>query len=529
MKINDSMPLQIFLITCLVLLVLAVIGFLACHVKAIIKNKGNWKAHPKNNLMFSYFCGSGAYQRELIYKDTKALLNAEPWFPVSLATLAHRLEKFTPPSKVLKFFCTLVNIPIGILGLVEAILTIILGYIYLYIVNFVHWLILLVLGLISHLPIPLWQLADKLVRIDQHCPHCYETFNLPAFRCSRCGLIHKDLVPSRCGMIIARCKCGRFMASSALTGRSQLDAVCPACRSNLAAANVRQFSIQLVGGKSSGKTAFLAAFQHLYLHRTSGMKKLAIYGKPEKYFDDLELMYRGGPAPPRPSTSVLPYSLLHKIRRTSKVSLVIYDIPAEVLLRGDFERNPRNFGFTDGVIIIVDPLSIASVREECLKSGDNYAAYSYSANDVNEVIVELVQKFYSITGRAAKRQIDVPVAIVINKADVKAVKREIGLLKIKATFSADPDAYLNDITLARDRVCRAYLEHQGLDNALNNLDGHFSNVRYFPVSAMGHFSAPGEVFEQFGVMEPITWIISESNKTLIYSILRKTQDFTDVS
>lgn len=507
-----------------ILLALAVIGILMSHIKGIIKNKDEWKKHPKSSLMFSYFCGTGAHQRKLIYKDAHAFLRDRKWSWISIAGLSWRLGNFTHPSKVLAFGCSLVYLPAAILGFVEMVLRYVIGTVYLFAISLVHRLILLALRLISYLLIPLWQIADKLTRINQHCPVCYETLSLPAFRCPHCGKIHKDLVPSRCGIMIARCECGGFMASSVLTGRSQIDAVCPVCEADLVAANVKQFSVQLVGGNTSGKTAFLASFQHLYLDRTFGVRNLTVYGKPQEYFDDLETMYQGGQTQPSSSTSVLTYSLLHKIGRTNKHSLVIYDIPDEVVLNGGYERNPRNLGFTDGVLIIIDPLSVGSVRDECLKSGDEHEVDNYSTDDVNEVIVEFVHQFSSITGRVAKRQIDVPVAIVINKADVKVVKREIGLPKIKASYNANPGTYRNDITLACDKICRAYLERLGLDNALNNLDGIFSNVRYFPVSAMGHPSAAGKTFEPFGVMEPITWMEQEANSSFLHSLLRNTQD-----
>lgn len=509
----DSLPL-IIQVTFYILLFLAGVGILTSHAKSIIKNKGKWKKDPKSSLLFSYFCGTGALQRELIYKDAHAFLRDKKWSWVSIAGLAYRLGNFTHPSKVLIFACSLVYLPTAILGFVEMVLRDVIGTVYLLAISLVHRLILFVLRWISYLLIPIWKIIDKTVRFDQHCPHCYETFSLPAFRCPHCGKIHKDLIPSRHGIMIARCECGGFMASSALTGRSQIDAVCPTCETDLVATNAKQFSIQLVGGNTSGKTAFLAAFQHQYMDRTFGLKDLTVCGKPQEYFGDLEAMYKSGQTKPSPSTSVLTYSFLHKIGKTDKHNLVIYDIPDEVVLSGSYERNPRNLGFTNGIIIIVDPLSVASVRDECLKTGNKHEVDNYSTDDVNEVIVEFTQQFSSITGRAAKRQISVPVAIVINKADIKAVKREIGLPKIKATFSANPEFYRNDITLARDEVCRAYIEKLGLDNALNNLDGIFSNIRYFPVSAMGHLTAAGQEFEPLGIMAPVAWISEEAKSSL---------------
>ena len=509
----NSLP-SIVQIIVYIIFFFAVLGILMSHIKAIIKNKSEWKKHPKNSLMFSYFCGTGALQRKLIYKDAYVFLNDKKWSWISIAGLAYRLGNFTHPSKMLMFICSLIYLPAAILGFAEMVLRIVIGTVWLFFTSLLHRLILLVLRWISYLLIPILQAVDKALRTDQHCPHCYETFSLPTFKCPYCENIHKDLVPSRCGIMAARCDCGRFIASSALTGRSKIDAICPSCSTDLVAANAEQFSIQLVGGNTSGKTAFLASFQHLYLDRTIDIEKLTVYGKPQEYFDELEFMFKNGQTQPSPFTSVLTYSFLHKVKRTGKYNLVIYDIPGEAVLNGTYERNPRNLGFTNGIIIIIDPLTISSVRDECIKMGNKNEVDNYSTNNINELIVEFSQQFSSITGHASKKQIEVPVAIVINKVDLKAVKREIGLPKIKATLNANLDKYGNDLTVARDEICRNYLEKLGLNSTLNNLDGIFSNIRYFPVSAMGHLREREKKFEPFGIIAPIAWITKEAKSNL---------------
>ncbi len=503
-----------------ILLLFAVVGILMSHIKGIIKNMGEWKKHPRSKLMFGYFFGSGTVQRKLIYKDAHIFLRDRKWSWLSIAGLAYRLGIFAHPSKLLMFVCSLVYLPAVILGFFEMTLRVIIGTVYLLATSIAHWLVLSVLQPLSYLLIPFWQIADKLARINQHCPDCYETFNLPEFRCPRCEEIHKALIPSVCGIMVARCACGNFLASSVHTGRSQIDAVCPACKTELAAANAKQFSIQLVGGNTSGKTAYLAAFQHLYLDRLINKdRRLSVYGKPQDYFDDLEEIYKSGQTQQSSSAAVLTYSFLHKVKRTGKYNLVIYDIPDEVLLNNSYIRNPRNLGFTNGIIIIVDPLAVPSVRNECIKVGIGNEVNNYSTDDISELIIEFVHQFSSITGLSARKQITVPVAIVINKADVKVIKREIGLPKIKATFNANPGAFGYDITVARDKLCRVYLEKLGLDNALNNIDSIFSHIRYFPVSAMGHASKKGKEFEPFGVIAPIAWITKEARAEL-YNYVR---------
>jgi len=494
-----------------ILLFLAAIGILLSHLLGIYKYRLEWEPNPNSNLMLSYFCGSGQSQLKKTYREAHSLLRDKTWLRFSVARLAFILGNITHASKLLMFAYSLLYLPMAILGGVEMTVRIIIGTVWLLFTAFIHWIILLVLKLISFIMIPLWQIIDKTLRVEQHCPYCYNQFDLPKFKCPYCGIIHEQLIPSRCGILVAKCKCGHFLSSSAFTGRSYLDAVCPKCDVTLVAANAKQFSVLLFGGNTSGKTAFLAAFQHLYLDKKFRPKKLSIYGEPHNNFDKLDEMYKNGITEPSSASKILAYNFIHKIGRNAKHNLIVYDIPDEVILNGAFERNPVHFGYSGGIIVIVDPLSISSVRNECLKGGDAKAVENYSQDDVDTIIVQFIQQFSGIVGRSAGKINAIPVAVLITKADIKVVIQEIGLPVIKSKFNANPDSYGKNIVTARNKICREYLLNLGLTNAINNLESVFSNVNYFPVSAIGHLSKAGKAYEPFGVLEPIAWIVKGRN------------------
>lgn len=114
---------------------------------------------------------------------------------------------------------------------------------------------------------------------------------------------------------------------------------------------------------------------------------------------------------------------------------------------------------------------------------------------------------------------NIPVAVLISKADIKVVMREVGLPQIKAKFKASPDSYGNNMNIARNEICKEFLHNSGLANAMNNLESVFSNIAYFPVSAIGHLSKTGKTFEPFGILEPVTWI-AQNNKAAIKPLLK---------
>lgn len=483
---------------------LAVLGTITSLVKAILKNYKEWKPIPDSKLMFSYFCGSGDYQRVLIYKDAKKLVCDKTWPWISAAGLAFRLGNLSHSSKIVMFLLTFVYLPIATIGAVELVFRFFIGHVTYAALNICIAILYLAIRLVIYLVMPLMRMFDGAMRTEQHCPHCYNTFNLPYFRCPYCGEIHEQLIPAKSGLFFARCVCHHFLPSSVISQRNKLTAVCPKCKEDLAAANAKQFSIQVIGGNSSGKTAFIAAFEHLYRNNID-MSECVVRCEPEKAFEDVDIMFTNGYTEPSSPSEVTTYTLVHQIDGTMDQSLVFYDIPDELLLNEEYERNPLNFGYSDGIVVIVDPLSVASVRKECEKNNPD-AIRGASEDDPESIVIHFISKFSEIAGRSARKMSNVPVAVLISKSDIKCIKSKIGFPKIKSIFNANPDLYQGNLEVAIDEVCREYLVDIGLGNILNNLDAVFSMVRCFPISAIGHTSNQGVPFEPFGVVEPIAWI-----------------------
>ena len=505
------------------ILFLSVIGIFISHFLGIYRNIGMWKPKPGSNLMFSYFCGSGQYQRKIAYKEARKLLRSKKLTWISIAGLAYHLGEFSHSSNIFLFICSLLYIPLSIVGFVELLFRIIIGILWLFILNIIHMVLLIGLGLIARVFIPIGKIVDKLSRVKQQCPHCHSVFNLPAFKCSNCGCVHEQLEPGLCGVLFTKCTCGYFLPAALLTGRSELKSICPdpKCCEELAASNVKQFSILLIGGNKSGKTAYIAAFSHQYAKSGAAKKNQAILLEPIYEFAKLEAAYTSGITEPSSDIASVTYNFVHQDKSRSKYNLVVVDIPDEVILSGEYQKNPRNYKYADGLIIMVDPLSIPSIRDECLRDGDINVIENYSEDSLETLVIRFIQDFSDIVGQSANRMIDIPVAVLINKSDIKTIKRKIGMPKIKSTYIADPAKYGDNMARARNDICREYLlDIGGLHNALNNLESVFSDVSYYPVSAIGHIGEADRPFEPFGVIDPIVWIAQKRDKGM-YPIMRK--------
>ena len=66
---------------------------------------------------------------------------------------------------------------------------------------------------------------------------------------------------------------------------------------------------------------------------------------------------------------------------------------------------------------------------------------------------------------------------------------------------------------ARDGECRKFLMDIGLSATVENLETKFSNLHYFPVSAMGH-APDGSEYEPWGVTDAIDWMLPLADKEL---------------
>lgn len=465
------------------------------------------------------------YQRKLIYRNAKDLLYDRKWSWISAAGLAYRLGNCTNESKIILWLSSLLYLPLAFLGIIEMAIRVTLGFCFFFCLNIAIWSVLLVLGIVTRLFIPIFRIIDRTLRVEQHCPHCYTAFRLPYFRCPHCGEVHKNLIPGHCGILAAKCSCGHFIPSSVLSHRSKLVGVCPnpKCEMDLATANAKQFFIQIIGGNSSGKTAFSAAFQHQYLSLSQGNDVYSVSGEPRETFETLEYMYRNGVTESSSASEIGTYNYVHQLRGTAAQSLIFYDIPDEVLLSDEYEKSPLNFGYTDGIIIIIDPLSVASIRNECVRQGEISTTSVFSTDNCEAIIVDFINKFSEIAGRSARKMSDIPVAVLIAKSDIKRIKSSIGMPRIKAQYKKSPENYNNDLSIARDEICRAFLNDNGLANVVNNLESVFSEVRYFPMSAVGHSPEAGIAFEPFGVIDPVAWI-AKKRQSAVYPTLKYVQE-----
>ncbi|MDR1149259.1 MAG: hypothetical protein LBK66_11575 [Spirochaetaceae bacterium] len=343
---------------------------------------------------------------------------------------------------------------------------------------------------------PFWGI-DRLIlmfkAIQSRCPACKRISIVPVFICPKCGMRHEKLTPGPYGILTQKCSCGKRLPTACFNGRSRLKAECPKCASGLAASDARQFGIQLVGAKESGKTSFLAAFWHEYLERLKSMRGISITAAPEDAFAVLEEWFQNGNSSTTAERNANMYSVIHREGKKTPVQMTIYDIAGEAFSDFASDTQQEQFQYCEGIAFIIDPTA--------------------SPTHISDAVSGFIREFEGLKGLRSMKTSDVPIAVLITKADL--YRQEIGLPKIAATFSSNAQKYADtkggtSRDLVRNGVCRAFLDNRGFSNAVNLIDAKFNKVQYYPVSAMGHPAAYGQKYEPWGVLEPITWFLQQS-------------------
>jgi hypothetical protein len=254
--------------------------------------------------------------------------------------------------------------------------------------------------------------------------------------------------------------------------------------------------VQLVGGTTSGKTAFLTAFWHEYLERISQRGETGFRLFPVEAFTQLERWFRQGVTASTDETNALMYSLIREREGETPLQMTLYDVAGESFTKLDEAAQQHQFRYCEGLIVMLDPLA--------------------SPEDAHASISSLISEMKKLKGIKARNMLETPAAVVISKAD--QFQREIGLPKIRALASRTqpleeepPEAVFDRV---RDQTCRAFLEDHGFESVLALLESEFTVCSFFPVSAMGHEMRRGVPFEPWGVEAPMEWLLARADLEL---------------
>ena len=233
----------------------------------------------------------------------------------------------------------------------------------------------------------------------------------------------------------------------------------------------------------------MAAFWHEYKDWLNRRHDITFEETPADAFADLEEWFNTGKSESTLETNANMYSIIHATGQKTTVQMTIYDIAGEAFDFAGSDTQQQQFRYCEGFLLVVDPTA--------------------TPNYVSDTITNFINSLDEVKGKHATKAASVPVAVIITKSDLH--KKEIGLSRIRSTYKPMPDSEVQlSFEQHQNDICRAFLYEHGYGNAINLIEAEFSNIRYFPVSAMGHTTEEGQ-YEPWGVMAPVFWLMSSDN------------------
>lgn len=428
------------------------------------------------------------------------------------------------------------KVAMGVLYFFAGIAVTIFGTVLTLLISVVHSIIVFVIMLMVYIGLGVAKLADGAYRhtlgLSVVCDRCKIKTELPGYRCPSCGHVHYRLKPNTYGILAHTCTCGQKLPAAFFvrtknkaTGdtyrRKKLEAVCgnPTCEAQVFPDESRPITITIAGSPSVGKTAYLTAVSHELIEDVLPRAGCTItHYTPEK-----EILYRAAVADygkgetaktieptdrEQPSAFSLSFFIEHAKLHPKRL-VHVFDIAGETFIRNAEHERQLQYSYA-GIVLIIDPMAIPEVRD-CFESRlDEIDALSIGTEDPNQVLSSFVAKVQNAGIVTTGQQIEVPVAIVINKIDQPGVNELFSDEAANEFCTAHPDCKPDAVT---DRMCREFLKDNRMGNFVTTVDVNFKTARFFACSAIGHTRGAG-LYEPKNVLEPIRWIASLTDKPL---------------
>ncbi|HET7018362.1 MAG TPA: hypothetical protein VFI65_30870 [Streptosporangiaceae bacterium] len=324
---------------------------------------------------------------------------------------------------------------------------------------------------------------------EASCPRCYHVTPRPAYQCSRCLKLHRDVRPGRLGVVLRRCSCGALLPTMVLRAAWRLEAVCQRCGEplRLGSAVLRDVRIPIFGDTSAGKTRFLyAALDTLSSAAKAGKTHFGFPDKDSEKAANIALdLIRSGQDTVKTSAE-LPTALTCQIGQGVGATLLhLFDAAGEIYRGGDMHDALSYLDHGHALVYVLDPFAIGAVRD--LVAGQNSEVIKQAhaaAGDPETSYIEVVSRLRDSGVLAARQRL----AVVISKADL-----------IEAA----------GVELPRDSAAIAqWLADKGMHNLVLSARREFAEVRYFVVASLAFSEVKGGI----SAGAPLEWLLSKGAK-----------------
>jgi DNA-directed RNA polymerase subunit RPC12/RpoP/GTPase SAR1 family protein len=378
----------------------------------------------------------------------------------------------------------------------------------------IHLGALLILAVLALGLFPIVWIAGKISarrRLGQ-CPYdeC-GLFSPPIYLCS-CGARHANLRPSLFGLFYHTCRHpdGRRVRLPTMDwlGRNKLSRLCRGCDKPI---EMRSFgrlperAIMVVGGPNVGKTLMMSQAVRQLVDRLRGRRlgsavldgDLQTQGRWQYSLDSMD---RGCVLPTSPESQTLALAVAVRCSTPKVYALVhLFDTPGSNFASVVKLSRKKVIARARGIILVVDPFGLPFLATHAQRMKP---ALQPSETPFNEVVATLVQVINSLVVEQATDRCDIPLAVVISKADVLPFE--------EFPFLADLMPETDGSGWAkRSKHCRTALEKLGAAGPVRALEMKFDNVEYFACTATGRLPVRGDSspLTPCGTAAPLLWLL----------------------
>lgn len=296
------------------------------------------------------------------------------------------------------------------------------------------------------------------------CPSCFYVSKRPAYRCSRCAALHRDIRPGRLGVLERRCQCDELMPTMVLRAAWSRQAACQRCGEPLrkGAAALRDVRVAIFGDVSAGKTRLLyASLDSITAWAAARQIALGYPDDGSRRLADTALATIRASRDTTKTDVALPRTVTFRLGTGSNATLVhLFDAAGELYRDRDRYEDVGFLENSHGLIFVVDPFSLAAVRSRV--TGDRTVARHLDDADGEDPELaynQVVGQLRDMGVKAGAQRL----AIVVSKAD---------LLEQSSFEFPTESAAIAD-----------WLRENGLHNVVRAADNEFAEVRYFVVAS----------------------------------------------
>jgi hypothetical protein len=351
--------------------------------------------------------------------------------------------------------------------------------------------------------------GDGLVRrlrgASGGCQSCYYVSSPPAFRCTHCGEMHRDIRPGLLGAVWRRCICGTLLPTTVLRAAFQLQTSCRNCLEPLrpGAAVHRDIRLPVFGPVSAGKTRLVYAGLLTLRDQASAVGASVDFADEQSrqaFEHGVEIISTNADTAKTPAGR-LPTAITAQVTVARRKALLhVFDAAGEFYIdRGD-NSELLFLDHAQGLVFVVDPFSIPWVQDQLGGLGQVMLARANAAVD------DPAQVYHVTAGRLRDYRVRTShqrLAIAVVKADL--------LTGLPPARGLHPDQV------------REWLQEAGLDNLVLAAERDFAEVRYFLVKSVHGIRAG----DPMSPANPFTWLVARAGLQLLPGELDPTKQAED--